>query len=461
MADISSPKLSFLSLRMYVMIFVGASLMCESISALEIFTQKTVSLWLDKTDQSIPCDVRLQEGERISGFSWSRAQEGASDPTEIIKVFRDVVSGSGIESGNFSLSENKSLVLHRPPTIEDEGQYICKVILSGASAGDQNTNSSTIRVLSAPTELYPTILECANADEHAENEDETCVIKLEVGTGINLTCEISGFRPLLDLRWTNATQDEIASYRTLTNNSDGTQNLSVTFEVTSSLERQEFSCNVSGEAVSGQRWSVVAIQGVEANGSPLVVIIVIVVSILLVLLVLFICIILILKSRRRRSKGEPGTPTRQEQLTELERGSVSVLVEEPPVEIVETKCTEGTQTDIPEPPEDEDRMSTDDIEQSQELLNKDDREDSQSNSRAPSHLSSRSDIAHHEFGESWVCVSPEELRNLQDRKDDDGTGADEPGTSVERPQRPGHFRGVFQGFGNLLDTFSNLMRHEA
>lgn len=69
----------------------------------------------------------------------------------------------------------------------------------------------------------------------------------------------------MDLRWTNATQDDIASYRTLTNNSDGTQNLSVTFEVTASLERQEFSCNVSGEAVSGQRWSVVAVEGVEGN----------------------------------------------------------------------------------------------------------------------------------------------------------------------------------------------------
>lgn len=58
-------------------------------------------------------------------------------------------------------------------------------------------------------------------------------------------------------------------------------------------------------------------------------------------------------------------------------------------------------------------------------------------------------------------MSPEELRNLQDRQDDDGTGADEPGTSDERPQRPGHFRGVIQGFGNLLDTFHNLIRHEA
>ncbi|XP_041470397.1 uncharacterized protein LOC121419960 isoform X1 [Lytechinus variegatus] len=475
MAEISL-KCSFISWRMFVMIYVGASLMCERISALEVITQGTVSLWLHQKDQSIPCDVRLEEGERIYAFSWSRMeQEEGEAPSlkTIVKVFKDAVSGSGIESGNFSLSVNRSLVLHRPPTIEDEGlSYVCKVILFGAPKGHQN--ASTIRVLSAPKEPYPFIPECANGHEYVERTNNTCVIKQEAGTSLNLTCKMSGFRPLVDLRWTNNSHSDIPSYRTLTNNSDGTQSMSVTFEVIASLERQEFSCNVSGEAVSGDRWSVVAVQGVEADGSPLVVIIVIVVAILLVLIVLLIVVILVLKSRKRsRSRAASREQTKHEQLTDLEKGSdirpkennhytlepVSVVVEEPPVE---TRLNEGTQTDIPEPLEDEDRMSTEDEEQSQELLSKDDREDSKSVSIGPSQVSSRSDIAHADFGESWVCVSNEEVKRLRAAaKDEDGTAVDDPTPTEDPPQRPGHFRGIAQGFGNLLDTVNNFLRHEA
>nr|XP_054760470.1 uncharacterized protein LOC129266657 isoform X2 [Lytechinus pictus] len=436
--------------------------MCERISALEVITQGTVSLWLHQKDQSIPCDVRLQDGERIYAFSWSRMEqkeEGEAPSLQtIVKVFKDAVSGSGIESGNFSLSVNRSLVLHRPPTIEDEGlSYFCKVILFGAPKGHQN--ASTIRVLSAPKEPYPFIPECANGHENVERRNNTCVIKQEAGTSLNLTCKMSGFRPLVDLRWTNNSHSDILSYRTLTNNSDGTQSMSVTFEVIASLERQEFSCNVSGEAVSGDRWSVVAVQGVEADGSPLVVIIVIVVAILLVLIVLLIVVILVLKSRKRsKSRAASREQTKHEQLTDLEKGSVSVVVEEPPVE---TRLNEGTQTDIPEPLEDEDRMSSEDEEQSQELLSKDDREDSKSISIGPSQLSSRSDIAHADFGESWVCVSNEEVKRLREAKDDDGTAVDDPTPTEEPPQRPGHFHGIAQGFGNLLDTVNNFLRHEA
>ncbi|XP_063959965.1 uncharacterized protein LOC129266568 isoform X1 [Lytechinus pictus] len=450
--------------------------MCERISALEVITQGTVSLWLHQKDQSIPCDVRLQDGERIYAFSWSRMEqkeEGEAPSLKtIVKVFKDAVSGSGIESGNFSLSVNRSLVLHRPPTIEDEGlSYVCKVILFGAPKGHQN--ASTIRVLSAPNEPYPFIPECANGHENVERRNNTCVIKQEAGTSLNLTCKMSGFRPLVDLRWTNNSHSDILSYRTLTNDSDGTQSMSVAFEVIASLERQEFSCNVSGEAVSGDRWSVVAVQGVEADGSPLVVIIVIVVAILLVLIVLLIVVILVLKSRKRsRSRAASREQTKHEQLTDLEKGSdirpkennhytlepVSVVVEEPPVE---TRLNEGTQTDIPEPLEDEDRMSSEDEEQSQELLSKDDREDSKSISIGPSQLSSRSDIAHADFGESWVCVSNEEVKRLREAKDDDGTAVDDPTPTEEPPQRPGHFRGIAQGFGNLLDTVNNFLRHEA
>ena len=111
--------------------------MCESISALEVFTEKTVSLWLHKSNQSIPFDVRLDDGERIAAFSWRR---NGSTSVLVSDFF-----GRKTESENYSLSENRSLVLNRPPTIEDEGLYICKVILYGASEGLES--SSTIRVI--------------------------------------------------------------------------------------------------------------------------------------------------------------------------------------------------------------------------------------------------------------------------------------------------------------------------
>ena len=119
----------------------------------------------------------------------------------------------------------------------------------------------------APEEPYPTIPECANRREENETEDgedgdNSCVLKQEAGKSLNLTCEVHGFRPMVDLVWTNGTLNVNDVFRTLANKSDGTQSLSARFEVTASLERQTFYCNVSGESVQGQeRSSMVTIEG--------------------------------------------------------------------------------------------------------------------------------------------------------------------------------------------------------
>ncbi|XP_071487062.1 uncharacterized protein [Diadema antillarum] len=313
MAESTASKTCFVA-RTYVMVLLAASLMLNRISALEIITKETVSLRLGETNQSIPCDVRLGPGEVVFGFSWHRDTHSPDDP--VVKEFKGKEQKDGNYSLMYSLSSDRSLVLKQPVQISDEGQYFCRVILSGASA-ERFSNASTIRVLSAPREPFPTIVECARSEE-GDEESGACLIEEAAGRSRNITCEVDGFRPLVKLSWWNGTHEMTDAHRTLTNNSDGTQSMSSTLEVTASLSTRRFICNVSGDAVGGYRMTEIQVAGTEVGGSPLVVIIVIVIALLVVLLVLLIVIVLILKSRRRSKRRARSSP---QQLSDMERGA--------------------------------------------------------------------------------------------------------------------------------------------
>ncbi|XP_071510022.1 uncharacterized protein [Diadema antillarum] len=437
-----------------------SSVMLNRISALEIITKETVSLRLGETNQSIPCDVRLGPGEVVFGFSWHRDTHSPDDA--VVKEFKGKEQKVGNYSLMYSLSSDRSLVLKQPVQISDEGQYFCRVILSGAQA-ERFSNASTIHVLSAPREPFPSIVECARSEE-GDEESGACLIEEAAGRSLNITCEVDGFRPLVKLSWWNGTHEMTDAHRTLTNKSDGTQSMSVTLEVTASLSTRRFICNVSGDAVGGYRLTEIQVAGTEVGGSPLVVIIVIVIALLVVLLVLLIAIVLILKSRRRSKRRARSSP---EELSDMQQGAgvgeaeenyyvleliVVVPTEEPPEEEEEEAPTlsEGKQTvNIPEPEivvenneESSERKSTcsgEEQEQTEELLQ------TQSSPRAETLERSRQFEAS-TVSQGWVFVEDEPK--------------DVPTVSPPQP-RPGPLNSILQGLGNLFDTVHNFVRHEA
>ena len=84
-----------------------------------------------------------------------------------------------------------------------------------------------------------------------------------------------------------------------------------------------------------------------------------------------------------------------------------------------------------------------------------------------SRMSSRSDIAHHDFGQSWVCVDLKDLEKLEAAKNEEEAEAEAAkaaaggssagaGPSEQHSQPEGT-----SVVGNLLETFHNFFKHDA
>lgn len=229
---LSSIKMaSYISQLPSLFFFLSATI--QAVANLKVSTPPRVTVPLGG-NVTIPCTADSSE---LDAIYWNRVADYGSLEIVVSRVFPEDPTGVGLDSGDFNITANNSLVINYM-RLEYEQPYVC-IVLDTSLADDSSTTEviATVKPREAPTIKFS----CHGGP---------CGPQLEEEDFVNLTCTSDEARPPVTLMWTNPAGTIIQEL--FNDTQDGSQ--LGTF-VTSSTIQYKFkrattlTCHADGEAV--------------------------------------------------------------------------------------------------------------------------------------------------------------------------------------------------------------------